>query len=177
MKKRYRYLIYGLSGWFLEILYTGLGSLFIHGDIKLRGQTYLWMFLIYGLAIFIEPIHNKFRMLPVIMRGVIYVFVIFSIEYATGYILKSIIGVCPWNYAGNKYSINGIIELDFAPIWFVAGLFFEKLHNLLLKISFTKTTSNYNVNFNITDYKYQIKRLNKSLNLINNTFNSYRKIK
>lgn len=133
-----RYFIYGLLGWCMEIFWTGFGNLFLHGDVKMRGQTYIWMFFIYGLGILIEPVHRKIRNRPVIVRGVIYTVLLFSIEYLTGSILKLCIGVCPWNYGKNPLSINGIIELDFIPIWFTVGLLFEKVHDYILKLQYYK---------------------------------------
>ena len=127
-----RFVIYGLAGWCTEIFWTGLGSL-LRGNVKLQGWTYLWMFPIYGLAIFLEPIHDKIRYWPIILRGGVYTLLIFSIEYTTGWILKSVTGVCPWDYSRSPFSINGFIRLDYAPAWFVAGLLFERLHDVLIK--------------------------------------------
>ena len=55
-----RFLIYGVSGWGLEIMWTGIGSL-LRGDLMLSGFSYLWMFPIYGLARFLEPLHDQLR--------------------------------------------------------------------------------------------------------------------
>lgn len=129
-----RFIIYGFTGWCIEIFWTGLGSL-IRGDRKLRGWTYLWMFPIYGLAVFLEPIHNFIRDWPFFLRGIIYVIFIWSIEYFTGFILKNTVKVCPWDYSKATYSIKGLIRLDYGPAWFLAGLLFEKLHDLLIKLS------------------------------------------
>ena len=41
------FLICGLTGWCMEILFTSAGSLARH-DGRLIGQTSLWMFPIYG---------------------------------------------------------------------------------------------------------------------------------
>lgn len=133
MKKRF--VIYGLVGWCIEVFWTGLGSLFAH-NVKLEGRTYMWMFFIYGLAIFLEPVHDRIRNLPVIIRGGVYTILIFLIEYSTGLFLRLVLGICPWDYSNSIYSISGLIRLDYAPAWFVAGLLFEKLHNLLMKITF-----------------------------------------
>lgn len=122
----------------MEIIWTGLGSL-LNGSIILEGGTYIWMFPIYGLAIFLEPIHDKIRDWPVIFRGGVYAVLIFLIEYLTGWTLQRLIGVCPWDYSGTPYSINGFIRLDYAPVWFGAGLIFEKLHDLLMNIGLTRT--------------------------------------
>ncbi|MCT4562831.1 MAG: putative ABC transporter permease [Maledivibacter sp.] len=122
-----RFVIYGLFGWCMEVFWTGLGS-FLKGDIKLTGQTYIWMFFIYGLAIFFEPIHQRIGGLNFILRGGIYTVLIFTVEYCTGWILRRVLGICPWDYSNSNFSVNGLIRLDYTPVWFIAGLLFEKVH-------------------------------------------------
>ena len=128
-----RFFIYGLIGWCTEIFWTGLGSL-LRGDPKLRGWTYLWMFPIYGLAIFLEPVYYLIKDWPILVRGGVYTTIILAVEYLAGWLLRNIINICPWDYSKTPYSINGYIRLDYAPAWFVAGLLFERLHDLLLRI-------------------------------------------
>jgi len=135
MRKR-RFVVYGLLGWCLEIFWTGLNSL-LKGDIKLIGFSSIWMFLIYGLAaIFLETIHNKIRKSPLIERGIIYTLIIFFIEFTTGWILNFTMKACPWDYGSGPLAINGLIRLDFVPVWFAAGLLFEKIHDTLIKFEF-----------------------------------------
>jgi uncharacterized membrane protein len=67
-----RFILYGFLGWILEIIFTGSGSL-LRGSISLTGYTYLWMFPIYGLAVFLEPIHDGIRKAPWPIRGLIWV--------------------------------------------------------------------------------------------------------
>lgn len=131
--KIHRFLIYGLIGWCVEIFWTGSASL-LKGDLHLQAHTYLWMFPIYGLAIFLEPIHNSIRDKPVIVRGVIYTTLIFIVEYLAGWLLQLTIGHCPWDYSSQLFSVNGFIRLDYAPAWFVASLLFERLHDTLIKV-------------------------------------------
>ncbi|WHH57338.1 hypothetical protein [Petroclostridium sp. X23] len=129
-----RFFIYGIIGWAMEIFWTGMWSVF-QGDIRLRGTTYLWMFPIYGLAILLEPIHDRIRFMPWIIRGGVWVLLIWGIEYISGWAIRSVIGVCPWDYSGaTEYQINGLIRLDYAPAWFAAGLIFEKLHDTLTRV-------------------------------------------
>lgn len=126
-----RFLIYGVFGWCMEIVWTGVGSL-IKGDLTLTGWSSIWMLPIYGMLVFIEVIHEKIRYMPVIIRGGVYTILIFVGEFVTGIFLKTILGKCPWNYGVDKYSIDGIITLKFIPVWFVLGLLFEVFHNFLI---------------------------------------------
>lgn len=57
------FLICGLTGWCMEILFTSAGSLARH-DGRLIGQTSLWMFPIYGMAACIGPVYAKIKKLP-----------------------------------------------------------------------------------------------------------------
>lgn len=132
-----RFIIYGLVGWCIEIFWTGLGSL-INGDTTLYAWTYIWMFPIYGLMIFLEPIHNKIRSWPILLRGGIYSGLILITEFLTGTMLNYFIGECPWKYQDTPYTIYGIIRLDYTPFWFIAGLLFEKLHDILSHIIYLK---------------------------------------
>ena len=79
-----RYFIYGTLGWLIEVLWTGLGSL-INGQLTLESRTYLWMFPIYGLAVFLEFIHDEIREYKWWVRGLVYMCLIFLIEYLAGY--------------------------------------------------------------------------------------------
>lgn len=126
-----RFVLYALSGWCMEVVFTGVGSL-LKGDPALTSKTYIWMFFIYGLAILLEPIHNSIRSLPAVVRGGIYMVLIFAAEYVTGFLLYKLIGQCPWDYTGCRFSVNGFIRLDYMPAWFTVGLLFEKLHDTLV---------------------------------------------
>lgn len=127
-----RFILYGLAGWCMEILWTGFGSL-LSGDITMHAWTSMWMFLIYGLAIFMEPIHDIIRRWPILIRGGIYASLILIVEFCTGSILRLTIGSCPWYY-DRGITIQGITRIDYAPYWFIAGLLFEKFHDELVKI-------------------------------------------
>ncbi len=126
-----RFFIYGLVGWLTEILWTGFGSL-MSGDFTMRGWTYIWMFPIYGLLLFLERVHDHIRHLPVVVRGGIYALLILTTEFITGWLLQELIGECPWCYGDGPYTIYGIINLAYIPVWSLAGLAFEKLHDYLI---------------------------------------------
>lgn len=128
-----RFIIYGAVGWCSEILWTGIGS-FIKGDYTLIGFSSIWMFPIYGMLVFMEPIHEEIRYMPVIIRGGVYTVLIFAGEFLSGVSLKFLLGKCPWNYGTDAYSILGIITLKYVPVWFAFGLLFEKFHDYLLQI-------------------------------------------
>lgn len=129
------YLIYGLTGLIMEVFWTGLGSL-LQSNYALTGHTYLWMFFIYGLGVFFEPIHDKIRTYHLVLRGLLWTVLIFLIEFLSGLLLQWIIGYCPWDYRkATKLTLYGYIRLDYFPVWFIVGLLFEKYHDFLDKIT------------------------------------------
>ncbi|MDA8441700.1 MAG: hypothetical protein M0Z55_04920 [Peptococcaceae bacterium] len=128
-----RFVFYGLLGWIIEILYTGMDSL-LRADWRLPGSTYLWMFPVYGMGVFLEPLHARIRHLPWIVRGVIWLGVFWTIEYFAGWLLQMFTGTCPWDYSSSPYAVNGFIRLDMGVQWFVAGLVFERIHDWLDQI-------------------------------------------
>ncbi|MFR4319563.1 MAG: putative ABC transporter permease [Eubacterium sp.] len=117
----------GIAGWCIELLFTSVCS-FKKKNYKLEGHSSLWMFPVYGMASVIKPLSYRLKSKnrKTFERGTVYTVGIFGIEYVTGSILKRH-NQCPWDYSKNKYNINGVIRLDYAPLWFILGLFFEKI--------------------------------------------------
>ncbi len=109
----------------MEILFTSFGAL-RKKNMKLIGQTSIWMFPIYGMAAVIEPLYRHIKGVPALFRGMIYSVGIFICEFISGSLLKKH-DLCPWDYSHAKTNIHGVIRLDYAPLWMAAGLIFEKL--------------------------------------------------
>jgi len=129
-----RFAIYGLLGWNMEVLFTGIMS-GLSGNPRLIAHTYLWMFPIYGLAVFLEPLHELMRPLHWYLRGLTWVLVIWAVELTTGGLIRWLVGTSPWIYR-DGWQVANLIRLDMAPLWFMAGLLFERIHDLFTKIDF-----------------------------------------
>jgi uncharacterized membrane protein len=112
----------------MECFWTGLGSLKKHSDKTLSCHTSVWMFPIYGMAACLAPICKKLKDRNALLRGGVYAIFIYAAEYTSGVILKKY-GACPWDYSKAKLNYKGVVRLDYAPFWCVAGLFFEKILN------------------------------------------------
>lgn len=108
-------------------------------DWRLMGRTSLLMFPIYGMGALLGPIGKSvdqwlnvepgFSIKPsdrAVRHGMLYMVLIFVAEYISGAWLKAR-GICPWDYSGRMMNINGLIRLDFAPLWFATGLLFEQI--------------------------------------------------
>ena len=103
----------------------GLHSL-VTGHFTMMGKTSLLMFPVYGLAALIRPAYYKLARFPVMVRGIIYSCGIFFVEFLSGYFFRSFASV-PGIILTFRFSIEGVIRLDYAPLWFFTGLFFEWL--------------------------------------------------
>lgn len=122
---KHSFLLCGSAGLCLEILWTGFHSI-LHKDYRFLGQSSILMFPIYGMASLIGPISQKLKNHSRFLRGVIYTVGIFVAEYSTGTFLRRF-SMCPWDYSKCPHNVKGLIRLDYAPVWFVTGLFFEKI--------------------------------------------------
>src|SRR5690606_33799298 len=105
-----RFLVYGALGWIVEILWTGMGSI-LRRDPRLTATTYLWMFPIYGGGGYLlERIYPVIAEQPWAVRGLIWMLAIFSIEYATGWLIREAVGQSPWNYTGAPLAVGELIR-------------------------------------------------------------------
>lgn len=111
------FLIYGVFGWCAEILWTACHD-FMTGY---RVDP-------------VEPIHNALRHHPWPLRGLVWMVLIFVIEFLSGWLLRRLTGRCPWDYACVSTNIHGLVRLDYAPLWFIFGLLLEHLHDTLARI-------------------------------------------
>lgn len=111
----------------MELLWTGFLS-FRRREMKLFGRSSIWMFPIYGMAALLPALYHFIKDKCIWVRGTIYALSMFAVEFFTGSFLKKH-GVCPWNYSHCRFNYKGVIRLDFFPLWFLSGLFFEKVTN------------------------------------------------
>ena len=121
----HNYIHCGLLGWFLEMVFTAFGA-FRRRNLRLPCTTSVWMFPIYGLAAFLAPLARMMRGCHIIFRGLVYTGLIFTGEFLTGTWLNRR-DLCPWDYRHSRWNLAGVIRLDYAPCWFIAGLLFERL--------------------------------------------------
>jgi hypothetical protein len=121
-------------GVMMEVVFTALADLPASGDLRLRGYTYLWMLPIYALVypacVFLVPRLAGFHLL---IRGLTYMLLIYAVEYASGRLLRRVIGECPWErgYRKARWNYDGLIRFDFAPAWVAAALIFEWTYRVL----------------------------------------------
>ena len=115
----------GFTGWCLEILWTGLHSL-VTGHFTMMGKTSLLMFPVYGLAALIRPAYYKLARFRLWYGGSFTAAGFFFVEFLSGSFFQKL-HICPWDYSHVPLQYKGVIRLDYAPLWFFTGLFFEWL--------------------------------------------------
>ena len=92
----------------------------------MKGTTSLLMFPIYGCASLILPVYKKLKSLPALLRGSLYTAGFYLAEFASGSILQAFtcaLGTIPECPISTKESSVWTIY----PVWFLTGLFFEKI--------------------------------------------------
>lgn len=105
------------------------GPDFIHSypaSGTMTGKSSLLMFPIYGCAAIIAPLYSRISSLSFVYRGILYMTGFYLIEFISGSFFRAF-GICPWDYSAARFQYRGIIRLDYAPLWFAAGLIFEKI--------------------------------------------------
>ncbi|MFA6238033.1 MAG: hypothetical protein WC635_11940 [Bacteriovorax sp.] len=117
------FLIMGCIGITVEIFFTAIYDLALHTNrgLSLEGHSYIWMFPLYGLtALTFPPLIKFLDAFKWWGRGVVFGLGILVVEYISGALLRHFTGTCPWEYKQGLH-INGLIRLDFYPLWVVFG--------------------------------------------------------
>ncbi|MCB1191891.1 MAG: hypothetical protein H7A23_00550 [Leptospiraceae bacterium] len=131
-----RFVLYGILGFCVEIVYTAIIDSFKNKDWRLAGTTYLWMFPIYGLSVFLfEPVHDIVRELHLLIRFWAWSLGITFVEFFTGWMIKKMTGLCPWDYSKSRFAINEYIRWDYFPLWGTFGLLLEFVHDFFVLLS------------------------------------------
>ena len=125
----WRFVLWGLFGLLLEVIFTAIVGLVREHHVDLVGRTSLWMMLVYGLIGLLYPpvqgllVKLKFQRF---LRAAVYMGLIFLIEYASGRVFASF-GLRLWDYSDLPYNIEGHITFIYAPLWFTLGYSLEWL--------------------------------------------------
>ncbi|MGD9128179.1 MAG: hypothetical protein PVH19_12450 [Planctomycetia bacterium] len=123
----WRFLIWGLFGLLLEVVFMAATELIQNHDVRLQGATSLWMILVYGLiGLLYPPIKSVLEKLKFqrFLRAGIYMGLIFLVEYLAGRIFLSF-GLQLWNY---DQLLEGNHLLLYAILWYLLGYSLEWLY-------------------------------------------------
>jgi hypothetical protein len=125
MRPTLRFLAYGVAGWAVD-------SLFVAAHTGRRRPSSLLNVLVSGLAHpLFEPVHDRLRQRPLALRAVLYSAGTLGVEYSSGRLLRRLVGYAPWDYGRARFAIDGLVRLDYLPLWAAFGLGLERLHDLL----------------------------------------------
>lgn len=116
-------IVFASLGITTEVIFTAFMNL-VHQTplcgkplISMAGDSYVWMIFIYGLIPILGHYgYHRIKKYPVLIRLLIYVLLIYIVEFSSGYILQKTLGACPWQYTSG-HQVMGLIQLDFFPFW------------------------------------------------------------
>jgi hypothetical protein len=134
-----RFAVYGVLGWGIEVCYTATKDLVTgHGDLRLRGESYVWMPPVYGVGGLVgEVVGTAMRGRPAWQRGAAYAVAFWAVEAGFGEALRRTIGDAPWAEDYRRYGDSrgdGLIRLSYAPNWALAGLALERVSPLVRRL-------------------------------------------
>ncbi|MBI1288311.1 MAG: hypothetical protein GC178_12125 [Flavobacteriales bacterium] len=139
----FSFVLYGGLGVTTEVFFTAIVDRINAGnldDLSLKGQSYIWMFPIYGITSILFPIgYNLLKNLNRLVRYFIYGAVILLVELITGFMLEQFTGRCPWEYQSG-WHFGGYIRFDYLPLWMLFGAMIEEFHRFNLKIGITESS-------------------------------------
>jgi uncharacterized membrane protein len=140
-EKVFSFILYGGLGVTTEVFFTAIVNLIDAGnfdDLSLKGQSYIWMFPIYGLTAILFPIgFDLLKGLNRVIRYFIYGAVILFVELITGFLLEQFTGRCPWEYQ-TGWHFGGYIRFDYLPLWMCFGAMLEEFHRFNRSIGIAK---------------------------------------
>ncbi|MCF8276428.1 MAG: putative ABC transporter permease [Flavobacteriales bacterium] len=129
--------LYGGLGITTEVFFTAISDLINSGnfdDLSLKGQSYIWMFPIYGLAAILFPLaFSVLKKWNRMLRYIIYGAGILLVELITGFLLEQFTGRCPWEYQ-TGWHFGGYIRFDYLPLWMLFGALIEEFHHFNKRI-------------------------------------------
>lgn len=78
-----------------------------------------------------EPVHDRLRRRPLALRAAAYGAGIVAVEYGSGKLMRRVLGSAPWDYGTARFAVDGLVRLDYLPLWSAYGLALERLHDVL----------------------------------------------
>jgi hypothetical protein len=109
---------------------AGLGGELAFTGVRGRPRTSPWLAPVYALAApLFEPLHERLRGRPASARAAAYAAGFSLVEYGSGRVLRRIRGEAPWDYSHARMHLDGLVRADYLPVWALAGLAFERLHD------------------------------------------------
>lgn len=117
-KEFFIFIIFGISYFFLEIIY--------------RGHSHWTMILLGGLvSVLIGLINEITPKMEIVCQMLLGTIIITVLEFIFGYILNLKLGLGIWDYSSLPFNIMGQICLSFSFLWFILSYFIIILDDIL----------------------------------------------
>lgn len=130
-KRAFAFLLYGGLGITTEVFFTAFVDFIMSEsfeNLALRGNSYIWMFPIYGSTSIAFPFgFDLIKKWNRILRYFSYAVVILLVELVAGFMLEQTTGSCPWEYQVG-WHFGGYIRFDYLPLWMLFGAIIEEFH-------------------------------------------------
>lgn len=126
--------LFAFLGLGLEVAFTAALDSWKKRDRFLMGYSSIWYLPLYaGIPWLLARIGPWIFALAWPLRGLIYIVLCFALEFAGMLALRLLLGASPSeeSYHKARWNVLGLIRLDFAPVWFAAGLLFEMVFRSL----------------------------------------------
>ena len=108
--------------------------------ITLYGQASLWMFFVYGaVCLFgLERSYFHVKKWPIIVRALLYGFIIMAMECVLGWILRYTVGYDIWYYDDGILTVFRYTSFAVLPMWCIVGLLSENFFHIIEKLNRVK---------------------------------------
>lgn len=117
-KEFFIFIIFGISYFFLEIIY--------------RGHSHWTMILLGGIvSVLIGLINEITPKMEIVCQMLLGTIIITVLEFIFGYILNLKLGLGIWDYSSLPFNIMGQICLSFSFLWFILSYFIIILDDIL----------------------------------------------
>ena len=121
--------LFACVGIAMEVCFTAITEYPRRRCKRLMGHSYLWMALSYGSVPFLlDVLYPRLEQAPLLGRLGVYLLVLYAVEYGSGWILRQVLGRCPWDYGRARWAIHGLVRLDYLPAWALACIGFELMY-------------------------------------------------
>ncbi|MDO8571491.1 MAG: hypothetical protein Q7R79_02335 [bacterium] len=120
--------LFACIGLGMEVAFTATRNVLFRKNKSGMGYSSIWYAPLYACApVFFFLFHTWLFAFPWFLRGLLYVASIFAVEYCGMSALRILLGKSPSEseYRRSRWNIHGLIRLDYAPLWFLAGFAFE----------------------------------------------------
>ncbi|KHN80340.1 Transmembrane protein [Toxocara canis] len=118
LRRRERFVLYGVCGFAIEVLFTAIWEAIENGNRKMHGLTSAYAFLIYGLSAVVQE--SLYLSLKVWSTW-------YGLYHGNSQPDCFQFDACPWDYAAYfRGHFMGVITAEYIPMWYLASMLCER---------------------------------------------------